>query len=97
MKAWESNVRKVVPYVPGEQPKDTNIIKLNTNENPYPPSPKVAEAMRELATDDLRLYPDPKAEKLVKAIATYHGTNSNQVFVGVGSDDVLAIDRKSVV
>jgi len=91
MKAWESNVRKVVPYVPGEQPKDTNIIKLNTNENPYPPSPKVAEAMRELATDDLRLYPDPKAEKLVKAIATYHGMNSNQVFVGVGSDDVLAM------
>ena len=91
MKGWEQNVRQVVPYVPGEQPSNPNIIKLNTNENPYPPSPKVAAAIKELAADDLRLYPDPKAEKLVKAIANYQGLSDEQVFVGVGSDDVLAM------
>ena len=89
MSAWESNVRKVIPYVPGEQPKENNIIKLNTNENPYPPSPKVLEKAVEL--EKLRLYPDDKAELLVDTIAEYHGLNNNQVFVGVGSDDVLAM------
>ncbi|MBQ7707307.1 MAG: histidinol-phosphate transaminase [Lachnospiraceae bacterium] len=89
MSAWESNVRKVIPYVPGEQPKENNIIKLNTNENPYPPSPKVLEKAVEL--EKLRLYPDDKAELLVDTIADYHGLNNNQVFVGVGSDDVLAM------
>ena len=91
MKKWEKNVRKVVPYVPGEQPQDTTMIKLNTNENPYPPSPGVTEAIANMEADKLRYYPDPKVEKLVTAIAHYHGLNDNQVFVGVGSDDVLAM------
>lgn len=89
MKAWEKNIRKVVPYTPGEQPKEKDVIKLNTNENPYPPSPKVMAAKQEL--DRLRFYPDPEAKDLVEAIARYHGLNRNQVFVGVGSDDVLAM------
>lgn len=89
MKAWEKNIRKVVPYTPGEQPKEKDVIKLNTNENPYPPSPKVMAAKQEL--DRLRFYPDPEAKELVEAIARYHGLNRNQVFVGVGSDDVLAM------
>lgn len=89
MANWENNIRKVVPYVPGEQPKETDIIKLNTNENPYGPSPKVLE--KKLALDNLRLYPDPAASKLVDTIAEYHGVSNKQVFVGVGSDDVLAM------
>lgn len=89
MKAWEKNIRKVVPYTPGEQPKEKDVIKLNTNENPYPPSPKVMAAKQEL--DRLRFYPDPEAKDLVEAIAQYHGLGRNQVFVGVGSDDVLAM------
>lgn len=89
MKAWEKNIRKVVPYTPGEQPKEKDVIKLNTNENPYPPSPKVMAAKQEL--DRLRFYPDPEAKDLVEAIAQYHGLNRNQVFAGVGSDDVLAM------
>lgn len=89
MKAWEKNIRQVVPYIPGEQPKDRDVIKLNTNENPYPPSPKVLEAQREL--DRLRFYPDPAAKDLVVALADYHGLSPEQVFVGVGSDDVLAM------
>ena len=90
--SWESNVRKVVPYVPGEQPKATNIIKLNTNENPYPPAPGVAKAMKEYAdrSDELRLYPSPTVENLVKDLAEYYKLPEEQVFVGVGSDDVLA-------
>lgn len=91
MKSWRDNVRRVVPYVPGEQPQDQDMIKLNTNENPYPPSPKVKEAMKNLDEDTFRLYPDPTAHKLVKAIADYHGLKESQVFVGVGSDDVLAM------
>ncbi len=89
MKVWEKNIRKVVPYVPGEQPKKEKMIKLNTNENPYPPSKKVMEALRQV--DLLRLYPDPAASDLVHAIAKYNGLEDNQVFVGVGSDDVLAM------
>lgn len=89
MKAWEKNIRKVVPYTPGEQPKEKDVIKLNTNENPYPPSPKVMAAKQEL--DRLRFYPDPEAKDLLEAIARYHGLNRNQVFAGVGSDDVLAM------
>lgn len=89
MAIWESNIRKVVPYVPGEQPKDKDIIKLNTNENPYGPSPKVLAKSVEL--EKLRLYPDPAATALVGAIADYHGVKQSQVFVGVGSDDVLAM------
>lgn len=89
MKTWEKNIRRVEPYIPGEQPKKQNIIKLNTNENPYPPSPKVLSKKIEL--EKLRLYPDDTAKDLVDAIAAYHNVNENQVFVGVGSDDVLAI------
>ncbi len=89
MALWENNVRKVVPYVPGEQPKVKDIIKLNTNENPYGPSKKVLDKAMEL--ERLKLYPDPAATDLVDTIAKYHGLKSNQVFVGVGSDDVLAM------
>lgn len=89
MREWEKNIRRVVPYVPGEQPKQANVIKLNTNENPYPPSPKVKEMSDQLK--NLRLYPDPAASRLVEAIAAYKGLESSQVFVGVGSDDVLAM------
>lgn len=90
--SWENNVRKVVPYVPGEQPKATNIIKLNTNENPYPPAPGVAKAMMEYVerSEELRLYPSPTVENLVKDLAEYYQLPEDQVFVGVGSDDVLA-------
>ena len=91
MKEYENNIRYVVPYVPGEQPQDEQMIKLNTNENPYPPAPAVAEAIVKMEADKLRPYPDPKAEKLVVAVANYHGLNEKQVFVGVGSDDVLAM------
>lgn len=91
MKNWEKNIRKVVPYVPGEQPKQKNIIKLNTNENPYPPAPGVREALLHTNTDDLRLYPDPAVTDLVKGIADFYQVDSSQVFVGVGSDDVLAM------
>lgn len=91
MSNWESYVRKVVPYVPGEQPKQEKIIKLNTNENPYPPAPGVVKALRELNTDLLRRYPQPDCKILVDAIAEYYGLKSSQVFVGVGSDDVLAM------
>ena len=88
---WEENVRKVVPYTPGEQPKIKNIIKLNTNENPYPPAPGVLQALKEIDIDSLKLYPDPAAQNLVDALAEFYGLRSNQVFVGVGSDDVLAM------
>lgn len=91
MKAWEENIRKVVPYVPGEQPQEKDIIKLNTNENPYPPSPKVFEAHRNLEVDRFALYPDPAASRLVKGLEKYYGLQEGQVFVGVGSDDVLAL------
>ncbi len=88
---WEENVRRVVPYTPGEQPNEPGMIKLNTNENPYPPSPKVAEAIRNFDEDRLRLYPDPTAGALVNALAERYQLKPSQVFVGVGSDDVLAM------
>ena len=91
MNAWEKNVRKVTPYTPGEQPKVDDVIKLNTNECPYPPSSKVVEALENMNKDKLRLYPDPDATELVDAIAEYYNVNSNQVFVGVGSDDVIGM------
>ena len=91
MSKWEENVRKVVPYTPGEQPKIKNIIKLNTNENPYPPAPGVLQTLKEIDIDSLKLYPDPLAQNLVDALAEFYGLRSNQVFVGVGSDDVLAM------
>ena len=89
MAAWSDNIRKVEPYVPGEQPRDTDVIKLNTNENPYGPSQRVKNVMMDI--DTLRLYPDPTASALVDVLAEYHGVDSSQVFVGVGSDDVLAM------
>ncbi len=91
MREWEKNVRRVVPYVPGEQPRRRVVIKLDTNENPYPPSPRVAEALAGLEWGKLRKYPDPAAETLVLAIAREYGLEESQVFVGVGSDDVLAM------
>ena len=92
MSKWENNVRRVVPYVAGEQPKNQpDMVKLNTNENPYPPSPKVAEALQKIPADDMRLYPDPAATDLVNAIAEQYQVKPSQVFVGVGSDDVLAM------
>lgn len=91
MKNWEDNVRKVVPYVPGEQPKESGIIKLNTNENPYPPASGVNKVLKEFDTDRLRLYPDPCISELVEAIADYYNVDKDQVFTGIGSDDVLAM------
>lgn len=89
-KYWSDIVHKLTPYVPGEQPKITDLIKLNTNENPYGPSPKVIAALMAQAADSLRLYPDPNSDQLKAAIATTHGLQANQVFVGNGSDEVLA-------
>lgn len=90
MKAYEKNIRIVEPYVPGEQPQH-KVIKLNTNENPYPPAPGVKEALEKMDADRLRLYPDPEASALTEALAKYYGVGKNQVFVGVGSDDVLSM------
>ncbi len=91
MAAWEENVRKVVPYTPGEQPKSRNIIKLNTNENPYPPAPGVERALREMDVQEFRKYPDAETRPLVDVLAEYYQVKPEQVFVGVGSDDVLAM------
>lgn len=87
---WEDNVRKVVPYTAGEQPKKANVIKLNTNECPYPPAPGVRRLAEEMDYDKLRLYPDTDSTVLVKELAEYYEVKPEQVFVGVGSDDVLA-------
>lgn len=91
MRPWEANIRKVVPYVPGEQPKKSKMIKLNTNENPYDPAPGVTRASQDFQTGKLRLYPDPTAQALVDCLAERYEVGSDQVFVGVGSDDVLAM------
>ncbi len=87
---WSGIVHELTPYVPGEQPKVQDLIKLNTNENPYGPSPKAIAAITAEATDALRLYPDPNSERLKTVIADYHGLSASQVFVGNGSDEVLA-------
>ena len=89
-KFWSPFVKSLVPYVPGEQPKLSKLVKLNTNENPYGPSPKALEAMRAELNDDLRLYPDPNGDLLKQAVAEYYGVQTSQVFVGNGSDEVLA-------
>ncbi|MDE1166876.1 MAG: histidinol-phosphate transaminase [Pseudomonas sp.] len=89
-KFWSPFVKNLVPYVPGEQPKLTKITKLNTNENPYGPSPKALEAMRAELNDNLRLYPDPNSDLLKHAVADYYGIKPAQVFLGNGSDEVLA-------
>ena len=90
MKAFEKNITRVVPYVPGEPPQ-RKVVKLKTNENPYPPSPKVREVIEQMDIDRLRLYPDPAVSGLVSALADKYGLSNEQVFVGVGSDDVLAL------
>lgn len=87
---WSSRIRDMVPYTPGEQPKDRKFIKLNTNENPYPPSPRVQEAVQSVAVDSLALYPDPEAVNLRNSLAEYHQVSPEQVFVGNGSDEILA-------
>ena len=91
MSVWEKYIRQVEPYVPGEQPAGKNLIKLNTNENPYPPSPKVEEALKNMDPEAFRKYPDPASSVLTGALARCYGVDPSQVFVGVGSDDVLAM------
>ena len=93
MRFWSPEVRELEPYIPGEQPKIQNLLKLNTNENPYPPSPKVVAAVQAVLADSadvLRLYPDPEASALKHAIATQQNVGVANVFVGNGSDEVLA-------
>ncbi len=89
--SWEENIRKVIPYTPGEQPKIENIIKLNTNECPYPPAPEIKEKLEKFSYESLRLYPDPSASVLVNALSSYYNITPEKIFVGVGSDDVLAM------
>jgi len=89
-KFWSPLVKDLVPYVPGEQPKLTKLVKLNTNENPYGPSPKVLAAMQAELNDNLRLYPDPNSDLLKQAVAKYYGIDAGKVFLGNGSDEVLA-------
>lgn len=90
MKEFEKNIRRVKPYVPGEQPQN-KAVKLNTNENPYPPAPGVRTALESMDTDRLRLYPDPTAGLLVEELARFYHVGTDQIFVGVGSDDVLSM------
>src|ERR1700721_743718 len=87
---WSRLTHELSPYVPGEQPRMAELVKLNTNESPHGPSPRALEAIRGEATDTLRLYPDPQAPALRAALAAYHGVRPEQVFVGNGSDEVLA-------
>lgn len=89
-KYWNEKVREIEPYVPGEQPKDKKYIKLNTNENPYPPSSDVLEAMKNAVNGDLKLYPDPTCSDLISEIANYYKLNNDQIFIGNGSDEILA-------
>lgn len=89
--SWEEKVRRVIPYVPGEQPKQEGIIKLNTNENPYPPAPEVERLLKEMDYSALRLYPDTDAGELTGELAAYYGLKPSQIFVGVGSDDVISM------
>jgi histidinol-phosphate aminotransferase len=89
-KFWSAFVKDLVPYVPGEQPKLAKLVKLNTNENPYGPSPKALQAMAAQVSDDLRLYPDPNSDLLKQAVADYYAVQPGQVFLGNGSDEVLA-------
>ena len=81
MKTWEKNIRQVLPYIPGEQPKQADIIKLNTNENPYPPSPRVAETLEQFQTGELRLYPDPDSNILVEALADFYQIDNRTILV----------------
>ena len=89
--SWQKNLRKTDPYTAGEQPKIQNLIKLNTNENPYGPGEKVKQAIKDFDSESLKLYPDPDASRLKHALALYHGLEDDQVFIGNGSDEVLAL------
>jgi histidinol-phosphate aminotransferase len=91
MRHWKENIRKVAPYVPGEQPKGMDLVKLNTNENPYPPAPGVRQALKKMDYDQFRKYPDPTASDLVSALSKHYQVGEDEVFVGVGSDDVIAM------
>lgn len=91
MKPWQDKLRKITPYVPGEQSDASGLIKLNANENPYPPSPRVQEVLRQFDAGSLRLYPDANARNLRRALAEHFGLSPEQVFLGNGSDDVLAL------
>jgi len=88
---WTDLVRRLSPYVPGEQRHGDDVIKLNTNENPYPPSDKVMQSIANVSSDALRLYPDPQSDKLRTTLANYHKVSADQVFVGNGSDEILAL------
>lgn len=90
MKPWENNIRKVVPYVAGEQPNKPNMVKLNTNECPYPPAPKVKQVLENIDINKFRLYPDTMATPLVEELSAFYKVDKDMIFVGVGSDDVLA-------
>lgn len=90
MKPWENNIRKVVPYVAGEQPNKPNMVKLNTNECPYPPAPKVKQVLENIDINKFRLYPDTMAASLVEELSAFYKVDKDMIFVGVGSDDVLA-------
>lgn len=92
---WTKNLRNIEPYVPGEQSKDKDIVKINANENPYPPSPKAAEVLKSFDTNKLRFYPSANSTKLKEAIAKYYKVEMSNVFVGNGSDDVLAVAFQS--
>ncbi len=89
-KYWSTVTRNIKPYTPGEQPTDKKYIKLNTNENPYPPSPRCIAAIKEAANDDLKLYPDPNCSELKAVIAKRHELTADQIFTGNGSDEILA-------
>ena len=95
MNNWKNNLRNIEPYVPGEQSKEKNIVKLNANENPYPPSPMAVKAIKEYCADSLRFYPPADATPLKQAIASFYGVNVENVFVGNGSDDVIALAFQS--
>ena len=88
---WREKIRKIDPYIPGEQSKDADIVKLNANENPYPPSPKVQEVLQKFPIDALRRYPDANSGNLRRVLAEHFAVKENQVFMGNGSDDVLAL------
>lgn len=90
-KLWTENLRKIEPYVPGEQSEDKDIIKLNANENPYPPSPMAEQAIKEFNADSLRLYPNANATELKQVLADYYNVKTNNIFLGNGSDDVIAV------
>lgn len=91
VRVWENYIRRVKPYVPGEQTKDKSVVKLNTNENPFPPAPGVLKVLKSMDADNIRMYPDPSIGILVEELARFYGVDKEEVFVGIGSDDVLSM------